>query len=57
MSVSLPGLGNFLASVSSQILSIFIFLLLLDPYNMNVSMLDPVLEIVFKKIIFSIYLE
>lgn len=52
MSVSLPRLGNFSASVSSQIFSISLFLLLLDHYNMNVNMLDPVLEIVFKKLFF-----
>ena len=45
MSVSLPRLGNFSASVSSHTFSISLFLLLLDPYNMTVNMLDPVLEI------------
>lgn len=45
VSVSLPRLGNFSASVSSHSFSISLFLLLLDAYNMTVNILDPVLEI------------
>jgi len=56
MSVSLPRLGNFTAIASSDKFSAFVFS---NPYNVNITLLDVVTEILkvpsFFKIIFFFF--
>ena len=45
MSVFFLNLGKFSANMSSDMFSVFFSLLLLDPYNDNISVLDVVPEV------------